>query len=247
MLLREGVDLPEHPLEEFMKVKDIPKTAPPGSEERTSVGVYIDDYYVLEVVENDDRSLICRVSKATLHAIHSIFPPPEVSGHKGGKDPISKKKIEKGDARFGIEKEILGFLIDGDDRTLRLSEPKAKSIANDTTKLLRKSHVPLKRFRSVLGRLQHAARIIPAAKGMFTPLNKATVGDPAQVRVGKTSEVRAALVDLRYIVLSLASRPTHVSALMEYEPELAGTCNGWSRRPLDRAPNPTGRLAPRVA
>ena len=94
MLLREGVDLPAHPLEEFIKPKDIPKTAPPGSEERTSVGVYIDDYYVLEVVENDDRSLICRVSKATLHAIHSIFPPPEVSGHKGGKDPISKKKLE---------------------------------------------------------------------------------------------------------------------------------------------------------
>ena len=32
-----------------------------------------------------------------------------------------------------------------------------------------------------------------------------------------------ALVDLRFIVLSLASRPTHVSELVEYEPDLAGT------------------------
>ena len=76
LLLREGVDLPEHPLEEFMKPKDIPKTAPPGSDERTSVGVYVDDY-VLGVVANDDSTLIRRVSRATLHAIHSIFPLPK--------------------------------------------------------------------------------------------------------------------------------------------------------------------------
>ena len=43
--------------------------------------------------------------------------------------------------------------------------------------------------------------------------------------MGKASEVRAALVDLRFIVLSLASCPTHVSELVEYEPELAGTCD----------------------
>ena len=113
---------------------------------------------------------------------------------------------------------------------VRLSEPKAKSIADDTTKLLRKNHVPLKRFRSVLGLLQHAACIIPAAKGLFTPLNKATVGDPGQVGVGKSSEVRAALLDLRFIVLSLASCPTHhVSELVEYEPELASTCDNNNR------------------
>jgi hypothetical protein len=85
--------------------------------------------------------------------------------------------------------------------------------------------VPLKRFRSLLGKLQHASRIIPAAKGLFSPLNKATKGEPKEVGLGKHSETRAALLDLRHIVLSLAHRPTHVSELVEYEPELAGTCD----------------------
>jgi hypothetical protein len=89
-LLREGVELPEHPLEKFMEPTDRPRTAPPESVDHTSVGVYVDDY-VLGLVQNDARSLIRRVSRATLHAIHSIFPPPEVSGHVGGKDPISIK------------------------------------------------------------------------------------------------------------------------------------------------------------
>jgi hypothetical protein len=223
MLLREKVQLPEHPLEQFLQPHDIPKTAPKG-QEHTSVGVYVDDY-ILAVVESDDRSLIRRVSRATLHAIHSIFPPPESSGHVGGKDPISRKKLEKGDARFDIEKEILGFMINGAERTVRLSEAKAQAIADEIGKVLRKSHVPLKRFRSLLGKLQHAARILPAAKGLFSPLNKATKGEPKEVGLGKHSEARAALLDLKHIVLSLASRPTHVSELVEYEPELAGTCD----------------------
>ena len=133
-----------------MKPKDLPKTEPPGSEERTPVGVYVDDY-VLGVVKNNDRTRIRRVSRATLYAIHSVFPPPEFSGQVGGKDPISQKKLEKGTAWFDIKKEILGFLINGAGRTVRLSEIKAKVITEDITKLLRKSHASLKRFHFVLG------------------------------------------------------------------------------------------------
>jgi hypothetical protein len=148
-----------------------------------------------------------------------------VSVHYGGKDPISRKKLEKGDARFNIEKEILGFIINGADWTIRLSVDKAQAIADEIAKILRKTHVPLKRFRSLLGRLQHAAWIVPAAKGLFSPLNKATQGDPSEVGVGKRSEARAALLDLRHLVLTLASHPTHVSELGEYEPDIAGTCD----------------------
>jgi hypothetical protein len=124
LLLREKVQLPAHPLEKFLEPDDTPKTAPKG-QEHTAVSVYVDDF-ILAVVENEDRSLIRRVSRAALHAIHSIFPPPERSGHVGGKDPVSKKKLEKGDARFEIEKEILGFLINGADHTVRLSSVKAQ-------------------------------------------------------------------------------------------------------------------------
>ena len=67
MLLREGVDLPEHLLEQVMQSTDLPQTAPPEAEEQTPMGIYVEDY-VLGVVENDDRSLTRRVSRETLHA-----------------------------------------------------------------------------------------------------------------------------------------------------------------------------------
>ena len=93
LLLREEIALPEHPFEHYMIPTAPPRTAK-TDDEHTAIHVYVDDY-ILAVVQNDDRTLVRRVSRATLHAIHSIFPPPALSGHDGGKDPISVKKLEK--------------------------------------------------------------------------------------------------------------------------------------------------------
>ena len=76
-------------------------------------------------------------------------------------------------------------MLNGVGRTVRISETKAQSIADDITKLLRKRQAPLKRFRSLLGRLQHAALIPPAAKDIFSTLKKATKGDPKEVGIGE--------------------------------------------------------------
>ena len=113
-------------------------------------------------------------------------------------------------------------MINGAERAVWLSKAKARSTANDITKLLWKSHVSLKLFRSVLGRLQHAAQILPAAKGAFWPLNKVTTDNPPQVGVGKSGLDRAALLDLWHLMLTLASRPAHVADFAMCDPKLAG-------------------------
>jgi hypothetical protein len=45
---------------------------------------------------------------ANLHGIHRIFPSPEVLQHEGGKDSISEKKLEKGDAWWKPSKVLRG-------------------------------------------------------------------------------------------------------------------------------------------
>jgi hypothetical protein len=47
-------------------------------------------------------------SRATMHAIHAVFPPPDVTGCTG-KDSVSEKKLAKGDATFKVTEELLGF------------------------------------------------------------------------------------------------------------------------------------------
>jgi hypothetical protein len=233
-LVDQKIDCPPHPLEKFMLPQDLvgtidTKDATPTGEDpgAYSVNVYVDDY-ILAVIENQKRTLLRRIARATLYGVHSIFPPPEITKHEGGKDSVSIKKLEKGDATFLPQKLILGFMLDGTARTVRLPQEKANSICIELLRLLKKSRVPNKRFLSIVGKISNATRILPAAKGLMTPLYKALRGEPKMIGIGKHSELRTALADLRQIILSLGIRPTHVDELVQLTPKAAGTCDASS-------------------
>jgi hypothetical protein len=38
-------------------------------------------------------------ARALFHAVHAIFPPPDITGHKNCKDSFSVKKLEQGNAQ----------------------------------------------------------------------------------------------------------------------------------------------------
>eukprot|EP00957_Ditylum_brightwellii_P018273 1376620-Ditylum_brightwellii.AAC.1 len=47
-----------------------------------------------------------------LHGLHSIYPPPEITGHPGG-DSCAEKKLKKEEGRWECVKEILGWTFNG--------------------------------------------------------------------------------------------------------------------------------------
>ncbi len=82
--------------------------------------------------------------------------------------------------------------------------------------------MPLKKLQTLVGKLWHAAIILPAAKGFFSPLNNAMKGDPKLMGLGKNSEVRASLEDLISLLCLLGSCPTHVRELVPDMPDYVG-------------------------
>ena len=83
--------------------------------------------------------------------------------------------------------------------------------------------VALKTYQSVVGQLRIAARILPAAHTLFTPINRALRGNPDVVPLGAAnSELRATLLDLRAMILDLGRRPTHVHELVVRPPDYYG-------------------------
>jgi hypothetical protein len=74
--------------------------------------VHVDDY-LLAAVQDAMGKLLQRTERATLHAIHNVFPPPKATGTIDAKDPISEKKLAQGEARWATLKEILGDWLDG--------------------------------------------------------------------------------------------------------------------------------------
>ena len=77
-------------------------------------------------------------------------------------------------------------------------------------------------MQTLVGKLRHAAIILPAAKGFFSPLNNAMKGDPKLIGLGKNSEVRASLEDLISLLGLLGLHPTHVQELVPDMPHYVG-------------------------
>jgi hypothetical protein len=98
-------------------------------------------------VEDASGTLRQRTARATLHAIHSVFPIPAATGTPDAKHPISEKKLAQGDARWDTKKEILGYWLDGGDRTIQLPPNRATLLLKEVKAILKKKKMPLKRFQ----------------------------------------------------------------------------------------------------
>jgi hypothetical protein len=202
---------------------DKPEHADKTGEGASSINVYVDDY-LLAVIEDQARTLLRQIIRATLYGVHSIFPLPEITNHEGGKDLISIKNMEKGDAKFMPRKIVLGFLLNGKKQTVPFPPDKAEKIITDMHRLLKKKPQPIQTFpvngKACIQRHPNLA----SSEGFYDPVVQGNSGRNAKmIGLGKHSECRAALAGLRQIIRSLGVQETHVSELVQLTPRSAGT------------------------
>jgi hypothetical protein len=123
--------LPEHPLEGMLLR---PENWPEDTMDTTSdkfvhlLEVYIDDF--IQLAQMTDPAQLHHLSRAVLHGIHSVFPPPSVTGHDG-EDPVSQKKLAQGDGLWELRKEILGWVFDGARWCIELPPEKVDGITKE--------------------------------------------------------------------------------------------------------------------
>ncbi len=80
--------------------------------------VYVDDF--ISAIVPTSREQIEHVTRGILHGIHDVFPPSE----DDTRDPVSLKKLRKGDGEYDTTKCLLGFEFDGVTKTIWLEETK---------------------------------------------------------------------------------------------------------------------------
>jgi hypothetical protein len=112
-------ELPKHGMEPLTNPTTPPRVQTSPGNEYQILSVYVDDF-ILANVQNRKGTLLTKSIRAMLHAIHNMFPAPTAEDPKGTKDPISEKKLLKGDACWDTTKEILGYELNGRDRTVKL-------------------------------------------------------------------------------------------------------------------------------
>ena len=209
--------LPAHKLEDSMlnhiREETLPTLPTPATAIATITEVFVDDF--IGMTNDLSPKNMLHLSRSMLHGIHSVFPPPEVTGHTGG-DSISEKKIAKGEGTWDGIKEILGWLFDGNAFTLQLPPEKCDKIVIQINSILKKKRVSLNTYQKLAGKLQHASFGIPGGPSLFSPIQRAMLRDPEFINL--SNDLTHALVDWRYIIKFLKKHPTSVRQLVQDYP-----------------------------
>jgi len=122
------IPLNPHPLEHFCLPEDFRL---PTDERITSdtlaklLEVYMDDFIGLS--QSMSQQELIHFTRAVLHGIHTVFPPPGPTDDQTD-EPISVKKLKQGDGLWNTQKEILGWLFDGVTKCMKLPDDKVKKI-----------------------------------------------------------------------------------------------------------------------
>ncbi|KAL7546450.1 hypothetical protein ACHAWF_009786 [Thalassiosira exigua] len=188
---------------------------------------------------SQDTERLPETTRAILHGIKQVFPAQDITNHAGGRMPVSEKKVKRGEADWTTTKEVLGWLLDGDKRTVVSPPDKAAAYTAELQKLLQKKSIPIARFRKIIGKLRFASLCLPAGRALISPLNRELWGNPKVIASGRKSEVHESLGDWLQLIKDLAKHPTSVHELVARAVDFYGyydACNtgvGGVWLPLD--------------
>jgi len=120
--------LDPHPLEHHCLPDDfhLPQTECIDSDSLTKLlEVYMDDF--MGLAQALSRNELLHFTRAVLHGIHTVFPPPGPTEDQTD-EPISIKKLKQGDGLWDTQKELLGWLFDGVTKCMSLPADKVQKI-----------------------------------------------------------------------------------------------------------------------
>jgi len=159
------------------------------------------------------------VARAVLHGIHAVFPPPDVLQHEGGKDSVSQRKLEKGDALFKLKEVLLGFLFSGgagSQRTVAVPEGKFEKYVRRLRNALGqpRHYITFSEFQKIQGQMQHVSVAIPCLRGLMTPLNQVLSSKPPHVGLKVGSTIRSTFEIFATLIEDAQAHPSHITEIV---------------------------------
>ena len=159
-------------------------------------------------IYNISRVQCCMASTASSH--HPLYQTTTE------RIPFLKRKWNNSTEKWLGEKEILGWIFNGNDYTIQLPKDKSVKIQRQLKILANLDEAKLNQFQQTLGKLNHAAIGIPTGKGLCSPLYKAMQGDPRVIKI--IPMIKQALRDWATLLQHISSQPTSVLELKPGEP-----------------------------
>eukprot|EP00956_Cyclotella_meneghiniana_P002764 scaffold3249_cov37-Cyclotella_meneghiniana.AAC.3 len=169
------------------------------------------------------RQQIRHCANGVMNGIHDVFKEEK----KPEDDPISLKKLKKDEGQYALLKDMLGFEFDGEEKTMILEEAKRGLLLMVLHKWIRTASrktagIEFTEFESVIYKIRHCFRSIPAGKGLLTPCNRVIAKRPSRVFLHRNERLTTALRDMRTIIREATAEPTKCRELVMGPPDFVG-------------------------
>jgi len=220
--------LPEHKFEHWAKSTDgMLNRDGPATTLRYILEVYVDDF--IACIVPTTALQITHVARGILHGIHDVFPPSA----DDSTDPISTKKLNKGEGTFNTTKCILGFDFDGINKTIWLEEAKRASLLTILHQWIRGATktnrgIPFAEFESITAKLRHAFIALREGRGLLSPCNWIIRRRPDVVYLHRNGPLLEAIRDIRTILRASVKNPTQCKDLVAEWPDYIGIVDASS-------------------
>ena len=239
-LLLQNAQAAPHPLEHWAACRPATRIPSPPADPRSAVpvpaspdphlnpqrrrrlqyvDVYIDDFIAAAQGHKQTRNNARRV---LLHAIDDVFRPLAEHDHSSRKEPISVKKLQLGDAAWSTEKEVLGWLLNTESMTLRMTKHRHRRLHQllHTDLPRTRKRITVLDFQRALGELRSLALAIPGTRGLFSALQETLSQQLPDNRIRITDTLHSVFDDFRVLLADLHSRPTRIPELIPLTPTL---------------------------
>ena len=200
---------PSHRLEDLAAEGDNIRPTPRDRRaQRPPLGltdVYVDDFIMLGQGSADRLQTLRRM---LFECVDQVFRPLQ-AGEGPRQEPISVKKLRKGDASWDTRKEVLGWIIDTVARTIELParrQQRLRAILDEHPST--RGRVSVSSWHRTLGELRSMSLAVPGLRGMFSTLQDALKNQSHRIRL--TRAHHDFLADIRWLANDLDQRPTDI-------------------------------------
>ena len=144
--------------------------------------VYVDDEIA---VAQGSTTKLNRLRRVLLHANDLIIRPNDKADEsQGRREPVSKKKMRKGEACWSTKKVILGWLVDTLRGTVDLPAHRKLRLLEIVGSVCNKKRISVRQCQNLLGELRSMLLGVPGGKGLFSQLQAALVAqEGSRVRI----------------------------------------------------------------
>lgn len=187
-----------------------------------SIDIYVDDFLG---AAQGSRKRLNYVRRVLLNCIDDVFRPKDSLDTNKRKEPISVKKLLKGDASWATVKEVLGWIINTENLTLNLTPRRHSRLQEQlfTNFPVGRKRATVPDWRQLLGELRSLTLALPGSRHLFSVLQHTLQQANENSLVKLTPLVHQVLGDFRELYHQLPQRPTRLPELVPLTPTLHGT------------------------